>query len=61
MFNQRNIRFINHSHDIQPERYVNDSKIHFNRYGTIVLLKKLQNFCQIYIEAAVMIVVLGVS
>ena len=31
MCNQRNVRFINHSDDIQPEKYANDSKVHLNR------------------------------
>ena len=41
---KRKIRFINHSDDIQPERHVNDSKIHLNRYGTIVFAKKFTKF-----------------
>ena len=44
MWNQRNIRFINHSDDIQPETHVNDSKVHLNRYGTIVFVKKFTKF-----------------
>ena len=42
--NQSNIRFINHSDDIQPKRHVNDSKVHLNRYGTIVFAKKITKF-----------------
>ena len=60
MCSQRNIRFINHNDDIQPKRHVNDSKVHLNRYGTIVFAKNLQNFCQIYTEGTMMIVVLVV-
>ena len=44
MCNQLSIRFIYHSDDIQPERHVNDSKVHLNRYGTIVFAKKFTNF-----------------
>ena len=44
MCNQRNIRFINHSDDIQPERHVNDSEVHLNRYGTIVFAKNITKF-----------------
>ena len=44
MCNQRKIRFINHSDDIQPERHVNDSKIHLNRYGRIAFVKKFTKF-----------------
>ena len=44
MCNQLNIRFIYRSDDIQPERHVNDSKVHLNRYGTIVFAKKFTNF-----------------
>ena len=44
MCNQRNIRFIIHSDNIQPERHVNDSKVYLNRYGTIVFAKKFTKF-----------------
>ena len=44
MCNQRNIRFIKHSNDIQPKRHVNDSKVHLNRYGTTVFAKKFTKF-----------------
>ena len=44
MCNQRHIRFINHSDDIQPKKYVNDSKVHLNRYGAIVFAKTFTKF-----------------
>ena len=44
MCNQRNIRFTNHSDDIQLERYVNDSKVCLNRYGTMIFVKKFTKF-----------------
>ena len=44
MCNQRHIKFINHSDDIQPKRHVNDSKVHLNQYGTIVFAKTFTKF-----------------
>ena len=44
MCNQRNIRFTNHSDDIQLERHVNDSKVCLNWYGTMIFVKNFTKF-----------------
>ena len=58
MCNQRKIRFINRSDDIQHERHENDRKTYLNRYETIVFAKTLTKLCEIYIDGAMMIVIL---
>lgn len=44
MCNERNINFIDHKNDVQPERHINESKVHLNRYGTIVFAKKFSDY-----------------
>ena len=49
MCNERNINFIDHKNDVQSERHINESKVHLNRYRTIVFAKKfsdnISNLC----------------
>ena len=42
--NERNINFIDHKNDVQPERHINESKVHLNRYGTIVFARKFTDY-----------------
>ena len=44
MCNERNINFIDHKNDVQTERHINESKVHLNRYGTIVFAKKFSDY-----------------
>ena len=44
MCKERNINFVNHKDDIEPERHLNESKLHLNRYGTIVFANKFSNY-----------------
>ena len=43
MFSHRNIAYIDHSSSIQ-QNYINESKVHLNRYGTIVFAKTFSKF-----------------
>ena len=44
MCQERNISFINHKDTINPERHLNESHLHLNRYGSIGFNKKFTNF-----------------
>ena len=44
MCNERNINFIDHKNDVQPDRHINESKVHLNRYETIVFAKKFSDY-----------------
>ena len=39
IYAERNIPYIDHTNSIQPENHLNESKLHFNRYGTIAVAK----------------------
>ena len=41
---ERNIPYINHTNSIQPENHLNESKLHFNRYGTIAFANSMSKF-----------------
>ena len=44
MCEQRNIKIINHSDTIDRSRYLNESHLHLNRYGTVEFAKNFKNF-----------------
>ena len=44
MCTKRNIPYIDHANSIQPENYLNESKLYFNRYGTIVFANSISKF-----------------
>ena len=41
---ERNIPYIDHANSIQPENHLNESKLHFNRYGTIAFADSISKF-----------------
>ena len=45
---ERKIPYINHTNSIQPENYLNESKLHFNRYETIVFANSMSKFLSEY-------------
>ena len=49
MCTERNIPYIDHTNSIQPENHLNESKLHFNRYGTIAFANSVSKFlCEYY-------------
>ena len=38
---ERNIPYIDHTNSVQPENYLNESKLHFNRYGTMAFANSI--------------------
>ena len=45
---ERNIPYIDHTNSIQPENHLNESKLHFNRYGTIAFANSISKFLSKY-------------
>ena len=45
---ERIIPYINDTNSSQPENYLNESKLHFNRYGTIVFENGMSKFLSEY-------------
>ena len=45
---ERNIPYIDHTNSIQPENHLNESKLHFNRYGTIAFANSMSKFLSEY-------------
>ena len=45
---ERNIPYIDHTNSIQPENSLNESKLHFNRYGTIAFANSIFKFLSEY-------------
>ena len=45
---ERNIPYIDHTNSIQPENHLNESKLHFNRYGTIAFANGISKFLSKY-------------
>ena len=46
---ERNIPYIDHTNSIQPQNHLNESKLHFNRYGTIAFANGISKFlCEYY-------------
>ena len=45
---ERNIPYIDHTNSIQPENHLNESKLHFNRYGTIAFANSIFKFLSKY-------------
>ena len=45
---ERNIPYIDHTNSIQPENHLNESKLHFNRYGTIAFANSISKFLYEY-------------
>ena len=41
----RNIPYIDHADTVSPERHLNDSNLHLNRYGILAFAKIFQNIC----------------
>ena len=37
-------RYIEHTNSIQPENHLNESKVHFNKYGAMVFAKNISRF-----------------
>ena len=56
---ERNIPYIDHNNSVQPENHLNESKLHFNRYGTILLLIVYSNFSPNIIDG-IMIVAISI-
>ena len=48
MCDERNIPYIDHTNSIQPENHLNESKLHFNRYGTIAFANSISKFLSKY-------------
>ena len=48
MCTERNIRYIDHINSIQPENHLNETKLHFNRYGTIAFANNISKFLSKY-------------
>ena len=42
------IPYTDHNNSIQPENHPNESKLYFNRYGTIVLANSISKFLSEY-------------
>ena len=53
---ERNISYIDHTNSIQPENHLNESKLHFNRYGTIAFANSISKFLSLSIIDGVVIV-----
>ena len=45
---ERSIPYIDHTNSIQPENHLNESKLHFNRYGTIAFANSISKFLSKY-------------
>ena len=45
---KENIPMINHN-NINPKRHLNESKLHFNNYGSSVFAKNIRNFLSNFI------------
>ena len=45
---EQNIPYINHTNSIQPENHLNESNLHFNRYGTIAFASSISKFLSKY-------------
>ena len=45
---KRNIPYIDHANSIQPVNQLNESKLHFNRYGTIAFANSISKFLSKY-------------
>ena len=45
---ERNIPYIDNTNSIQPENHLNESKQHFNRYGTIAFASSMSKFLSEY-------------
>ena len=45
---ERNIPYIDHTNSIQRENHLNESKLHFNRYGTIAFANSISKFLSGY-------------
>ena len=45
---ERNMTYIDHTNSIQPENHLNESKLHFNRYGTIAFANNKSKFLSKY-------------
>ena len=41
---ERNIPYIDHTNSIQPENHLNESKLHFKRYGTVAFVNSISKF-----------------
>ena len=44
MCNERSIPYIDHTESISPDRHLNESNLHLNRYGTINFAKNFSEF-----------------
>ena len=45
---ERNIPYIDYINSIQPENHLNESKLNFNRYGTIAFANSISQFLSEY-------------
>ena len=45
---ERNIPYMDHTNSIQPENHLNESKLHFNRYGTKAFANSMSRFLSEY-------------
>ena len=45
---ERNIPYIDHTNSIQPKNHLNESKLHFNKYGTIAFANSISKFLSKY-------------
>ena len=48
IYAEQNIPYIDHTNSIQPENYLNESKLHFNRYGAIAFANSMSKFLSEY-------------
>ena len=48
MYIEQNIPYINHTNSIQPDNHLNESKLHFNRYGAIAFTNSISKFLSEY-------------
>ena len=45
---EQNIPYINYTNSIQPENHLNESNLHFSRYGTIAFASSISKFLSKY-------------
>ena len=55
---ERSIPYIDHTNSIQRENHLNESKLFFNRYGTIVSVNSISKFLSEYIDDIMIVAIL---
>ena len=55
---ERNIPYIDHTNSVQPENYLNESKLHFNRYGTMAFANSISKLSLNIIDGIMIVAIL---